>query len=94
MFGKNRTARIVTNSSYDVFASALLDRLKWPSINENITGERVSMVYKSINYLVTSHLSNLFTKNSSRDIMRLRNADTALYVPQSLAQKMEKVFCY
>ena len=44
---QNCAPRIVPNSSYDVPSSTLLDRLKWSSINELITGETVTMVYKS-----------------------------------------------
>ena len=38
------------------------------------------MAYKSINNLAPICLCKLFTKNSSRDIITLRNSDTNLHV--------------
>ena len=45
---QNCAARIVTNSSYNLAASTLLGILKWPSINEIINVETVTMFYKSL----------------------------------------------
>ena len=59
---QNRTAIIVTNSSYNLPASTLLGNLKWPSINEIINGETVTMDYKSLNGLAPNFLSELVTK--------------------------------
>ena len=52
------------------------------------------MVYKSINNLVPKYLCNLFTKNSSRDIITLRNSELELYVPFMNTKNGQKSFSY
>ena len=71
---QNRAARIVTNSSYDAPVDALIQKLKWPTIAEIIKRETASIVFKSINGLAPTYLSNIFSKNSSRDTVKLRNS--------------------
>ena len=60
---QNRAARIVTNSSYDSSASALIKSLNWPTVADMIKTETAYMVYKSINDLASDYLSKMFTKN-------------------------------
>ena len=52
------------------------------------------MVYKSTNKLAPIYLCNLFTKNSSREIITLRNSDTDLYVPFMNTRNGQKSFSY
>ena len=91
---QHRAARIVTNSSYDAFASPLLSKLEWPTIDEIIKGETTNMVYKSINNLAPKYLCNLFTKDSSRDAITLRNSELDLYVPFMNIKNPQKLFSY
>ena len=51
---QNRAARIVTNSSYDAPADALIQQLKWPNIAEIIKRETATIVYKYLNGLAIS----------------------------------------
>ena len=78
---QNRAARIVTNSSYDAPADALTQKLKWPNIAEIIKREIATIVYKSLNGLAPTFLSNFFSKNSSRGTFKLRNSETDLRIP-------------
>ena len=78
---QNRAARIVTNSSYDAPADALIQQLKWPNIAEIIKRETATIVYKSLNGLAPTYLSNIFSKNSSRRTVKLRNSETDLRIP-------------
>ena len=91
---QNRAARLVTNSSYDASASPLLSKFQWPSIEDIINGETTTMVYKSTNKLAPIYLCNLLTKNSSREIITLRNSDTDLYVPFMNTRNGQKSFSY
>ena len=50
-------ARIVTNSSYDSSASALIKTLNWPTVADMIRVETACMVDKSINDLAPDYLS-------------------------------------
>ena len=52
------------------------------------------MVYKSIINLSPKYLCNLFTKNSSRDTITLRNSEIDLYVPFVNTNKGQKSFSY
>ena len=90
----NRTARIVTNTSYDASASPLLSKSEWSSIDEIIKEETTNMVCKSMNNLAPKYLCNLFTKNSSRDIISLRSSETDLYVPFMNIMNGQESFSY
>ncbi len=80
---QNRAARIVTNSSYDVSASNLIKELNWPTVTEMIKCETATITYKALSGLAPGYLSNLFKKNSARDIsMNLRNAIADVLVPR------------
>ena len=59
---QSRAARIVTNSSYDAFASPPLSNLEWHFIDKIIQGEITNMVNKSIYDLAPKYPCNLFTK--------------------------------
>ena len=78
---QSRAARIVTNSSYVASADALIEKLNWPTISEFIKRETATMVYKSLNGLIPMYLSNIFSRNSTRDIVYLRHSESDLQVP-------------
>ena len=56
--------------------------------------ERQLPLYISINSISLIYLCNLFTKNSSRDIITLRNSDTNLFVPLKNTENGQKSFSY
>ena len=91
---QNRAARIVTNSSYDSPASALIKTLNWPTVADMIKVETACMVYKSINDLTPVYLSEIFAKNSARSRKNLRNTATDLQVPLMKTCNGQRAFSY
>ena len=91
---QNGAARIVTNSSYDARADALMEKLNWPTISEIIKRETTTMIYKSLNGLVPMYLSNIFSRNSTRDTVYLRNSESDLRVPLFKTAYGQKSFAY
>ena len=76
---ESHAVRIVTDSSYDAPADALIQKLKWPTIAEIIKRETATIVYKFIYDLVPAHLSNIFSiKTSFRASLNLRKKDDRL----------------
>ena len=86
---QNRAARIVTNSSYDAPATNLIKELKWPTVHDMIKQETATIVFKSISGLAPTYLSTLFTRNSTRETVNLRNSETDLLAPR-MKQVMAK----
>ena len=86
---QNRAARIVTKSKFDTPAMELIHNLNWPTVSDIIRSETATTTYKSLNGLVPEYLSDLFVKNSTRNIRELRNTepDRSLPLPK---QKMDK----
>ena len=72
----SHAARIVTNSSYDAPADAQIKKLNWPTISEIIKRETATITYKSLNCLVPMYLSNIFSRNSTRDTVYLKNFES------------------
>ena len=91
---QNRAARIVTNSSYVAPADDLIEKLNWPTIVEIIKRETATMVYKSLNGLAPTYLSNIFSRNSTRDTVYLRNSETDLQVPLFKTANGQNSFAY
>ena len=75
---KNRTARIVTSSDRQHLPMPLIEKLNWPTIVEIIKRETATMVYKFLNGLAPTYLSNIFSRNATRDAVYLRNSETGL----------------
>ena len=91
---QNRAARIVTNSSYDAPAANLIEELKWPTVHDMIKQETATIVFKSISGLAPTFLSTLFTRNSTRDVVNLRNCDTDLLTPRMKTSNGQKAFFF
>ena len=91
---QNVAARIVTNSSYDALADALIDKLNWPTISETIKRETTTMVYKSLNGLVPMYLSDIFSRISTWDTVYVGNSESDLRVPLFKTANWQKSFAY
>ena len=92
---QNRAARIVSNSSYDTSATLLIKNLKWLTVTAMIKSETATMTYKAITGLAPNYLSNLFTKNTDRNIdINLRNAVNDLYFPRMTTSKGQKAISH
>ena len=91
---QNRAARIITNSSYDAPAEALITELKWPTVRDMIRSETATTVYESVNSLAPDYLSHLFVRNSERNCINLRNAETDLLVPFMKTSNGQKAFAF
>ena len=57
-------------------------------------GETTTMVYKSLNGLPPIYLSNMFSRNSTRDTVCLRTSETDLLVPLFKAANGRKSLAY
>ena len=91
---QNRAARILTNSSYDAPTDALIQRLKLPNIAEIIKRGTATIVYKSLNGLAPTYLTNIFSKNLSGSTVKLRNSETDLRIPLYKTSNGQKSFSY
>ena len=89
-----RAARIVTNSSYDAPATNLIKELKWPTVHDMIKQEMATIVFKSISGLAPTYLSTLFTRNSTRETVNLRNSKTDLLAPRMKTSNGQKAFSF
>ena len=78
---QNRMARIVTKGKFDTPAMELIHNLNWPTVSDIVRCETATTMYKSLNGLVPEYLSDLFVKNSTRNVRELRNTETDLWVP-------------
>ena len=91
---QNRAARIVTNSSFDSPSRPLIERLGWKAIEQLISNESKTMVFKSLNGLAPQYLSSLFKRNSQCSTRCLRNTETDLRVPKKTSANGQKCFSF
>ena len=81
-------------SSYDAPADTLIEKLNSPTIVESIKRETATMVYKSLNGLALTYISNIFSRISTRDTVYLRNYAAHLQVPLFKTAKGQNSFAY
>ena len=90
----NRAARIITNSSFDAAGRALIEGMGWKTIDELITCESKTMVFKSLNQLAPEYLCGLFTRNLLCSAYNLRNTGTDLRLPKKRSSNGQRCFLY
>ena len=91
---QNRAARIITNSSFDAPGRPLTEEMGWKTIDELITCESKTMVFKSLNQLAPEYLCGLFTRNSLCSLYSLRNTGTDLRLPKKRSSNGQRCFSY
>ena len=91
---QNRAARIVTNSRYDASAKPIIKKLGWHTVSEIIQMETLSMVYKSINDLAPTYLTEMFSRLSDTYKRELRNTRSDLEIPMRKSANGQKCFSY
>ena len=75
---KNRTARIITGSSFTTSALLLIRSSGWEAIEELISYETKVLVFKALNGLSSQYLTKHFSRNSQGSFHILRNTSTDL----------------
>ena len=78
---QNRAARIVVKGSFDAPAMPIIRNLNWRTVDDIITSETATTIYKSLNGFVPEYLSGLFGKESTQNVRKLNNTDTDLSLP-------------
>jgi len=91
---QNRTTRIVTNSRYDASLKPIIKKLGWHTVSETIKMETLSMVYKSINDVGPTYLTEVFSRLSDTNKRELRNARSDLEIPMRKSANGQKCFSY
>ena len=91
---QNRAAKIITNSSFDAPGGHLIKEMGWKTIDEVITCESKTMVFKSLNQLPPEYLCGLFTRNSLCSSYSLRNTGTDLRLPKKRSSNGQRCFSY
>ena len=91
---QNRAARIVTNSSFDSPSRPLIEELGWKTIEQLISNESETMVFKSLNELAPQYLCGLFAKNSECSTRTLCNTGTDVSLPKKNSANGQKRFSF
>ena len=91
---QKRAARIITNSSFDAPSRPLIEELGWQTVDQLISSESKTMVFKSLNELAPQYLCDLFTRISHCSSYSLRNTWTDLRLPMKRSNNGQKCFSY
>ena len=91
---QNRAARVLTDSSFDAPSRPLIEKLGWKTIEDFISEETKTMVFKSLHELAPEYLRCLFTSNSQFASHNLRNTATDLKLPKKKSTNGQKCFSY
>ena len=91
---QKRAARMMTNSSFDAPSRPLIEELEWKTVDELITSESKTMVFKSLNEQTPQYLCDVLTWNSLCSSYSLRNTWTDLRLPIKKSTNGQKYFSY
>ena len=91
---QKRAARIMTNSSLDAPSRPLIEKLGWKTVDQLISSESKTMVFKSLNELAPQYLCDLFTRKSLYSSYSLRNTGTDLRLLMKRSTNGQKFFSY
>jgi len=89
---QNRTARILTFSSYDSSAYPLFEQLNWKRLDTQRQIQLATMVYKSNHGLAPNYLGSLFNKYDPP--YNLRNSENKPAVPLPRTNFLKNSFSY
>ena len=91
---QNRAARVLTFSSYDANADALIDELGWKKLSFQRQFQKAVMVYKSLNGLAPEYMHSMFVDRDSVNPYSLRNTESKLAVPKPRTNYLKNSFSY
>ena len=91
---QKRAARIITNSSFDAPSRPLIEKLGWKTVDQLISSESKTMVFKSLNELAPQYLCDLFTRKSLYSSYSRLNTGTDLRLPMKRSTNGQKCFSY
>ena len=91
---QNRAARIITGSDYDTPAEPLIGQLGWKTVREWIQNDTSVMMYKSMNNMAPTYLSDLFTCSSQFHSRDLRGSEVNLRPPLMATNTGQRSFYY
>ena len=83
-----------TNGKFDASCRPLIERIGWKTIEELITEESKTIVYKSLHGLAPQYLCHFFTRNSAGEARTLRNTSTDLKIPKKSSVNEQRCFSY
>ena len=87
---KNRAARIITGASYLIRSDDVLDQLGWLNLAEQRQYQKAIMMFKIINGLTPSYLSDMFTRTSSLSDYGLRSSRMNFELPKNRTNYFKK----
>ena len=91
---QNRVARIITGASYLTRSTDVLDQLGWSNLAEQRQYQKAIMVFKIINGLAPSYLSDMFTRTSSLSGYGLRSSRRNFELPKNRTNYFKNNFAF
>ena len=92
---QNRAARIITNSSLDAPGRPIVEGLGWKTVDELVTGESKTIVFKSLNELAPQYLCGTSSpRNALCSSYSPRNTGTDLRLPKKRSANGQRCFSH
>lgn len=90
---QNRAARVITQSDYSVRFKDLLDDLGWNNLATRRMINKLCWIYKSINKMTPTYLSDIFSKRGCSQPYDLRN-EYNISLPKPRTEYLKRSFQY
>ena len=91
---QNRAARIITSSGYEIRSADILSFLGWHDLDTRRKQQKCTLMYKIMNNIAPSYLTELFVPVNETHSHNLRCSDINLKVPQPHPDYLKRSLSY
>ena len=91
---QNRSARVITSSSYEIRSKDILKQLGWETLHERRFAHTATMMYRTLNGQAPLYLKEKYTRLCDKTKYDLRNGETNLAIPKPRTESFKKSFEY
>ena len=91
---QNRAGRIITLSDYNTRSAAILQDLRWDTLEQRHSMQLTISVFKSLNNLYPESLKNVFQPTSTVHSYNVWGASNNAFVPRPRTEAAKQAFSY
>lgn len=91
---KNRTGRVITQQGYDIRSDVIRNELAWGTLHDTRCKHKLIMIYKALNNLVPSYITDFFDLLDYSQSYNLRDRDNKIALPRPRTNYLKNSFHY
>lgn len=91
---KNRAGRVITQQGYDIRSDVIRNELAWGMLHDTRCKHKLIMIYKALNNLVPSYITDFFDLLDYSQSYKLRDRENKIALPRPRTNYLKNSFHY